>query len=56
MPSTLTDFDDTPVEETAPEGPGQDITLEDLGEDKELNTPPANLLSTPTPTKKHKPT
>lgn len=37
--STLTDFDDSHVEE-ATEDPTQDVTLEDLGEDKELNTPP----------------
>jgi len=42
MGSTLTDFDDSPEGEveTATEGPAADITVDDLGEDKELNAPP----------------
>ena len=41
MPTNLTEFDPEPeVEQAGDEGPANDITLEDLGEDKELNTPP----------------
>lgn len=44
MASNLTDFDEgaegaAPVEQ-ASDGPAEDITLDDIGEDKELNTPP----------------
>ena len=41
MPKNLTDdFVPDDKDETATEDPAEDITLEDLGEDKELNTPP----------------
>lgn len=41
MPTSLSDFDpEETVEATADKDPAEDITLDDLGTDKELNTPP----------------
>ena len=36
----LDDFEPEGAEATADDDPAKDITMEDLGEDKELNTPP----------------